>query len=58
MYRKLTDTDGQEGVMDGEAQQQLKLRIYEATIEEFREISLLLPTLSQPASLFPTARSF
>ena len=29
MYRKLTDTDGQEGVMDGEAQQQLKLRIYE-----------------------------
>ena len=37
MYRKLTDTDGQEGVMDGEAQQQLKLRIYEATIEEFRE---------------------
>ena len=25
MYRKLTDTDGQEGVMDGEAQQQLKL---------------------------------
>ena len=37
MYRKQTDTDGQEGVMDGEAQQQLKLRIYEATIEEFRE---------------------
>ena len=37
MYRKLTDTDGQEEVMDGEAQQQLKLRIYEATIEEFRE---------------------
>jgi len=37
MYRKLTGTDGQEGVMDGEAQQQLKLRIYEATIEEFRE---------------------
>ena len=36
MYRKLTDTDEQEGVMDGEAQQQLKLRIYEATIEEFR----------------------
>ena len=31
------DTCGQEGVMDGETQQQLRLRIYEATIEEFRE---------------------
>ena len=37
MYRDMMDTCGQEGVMDGETQQQLRLRIYEATIEEFRE---------------------
>ena len=37
MYRDVMDTCGQEGVMDGETQQQLRLRIYEATIEEFRE---------------------
>ena len=37
MYCRMADFDGQEGVMDGETQQQLRLRIYEATIEEFRE---------------------
>lgn len=37
MCRNMMDTCGQEGVMDGETQQQLRLRIYEATIEEFRE---------------------
>ena len=37
MCRNMMYTCGQEGVMDGETQQRLRLRIYEATIEEFRE---------------------